>query len=56
MDIAEALKEKAEDQHRLVQRALVAQNIADALERSLAPLGTYKLPGLLDRKIGRAHV
>lgn len=50
METAQALKEKAEAQHRLVQRALVAENIAEALEKSLAPLGTYKLPGLLDRR------
>ena len=50
MEVAESLKEKAEAQHRLVQRALVAENIAAALEKSLAPLGTYKIPGMLDRR------
>lgn len=50
MDVAESLKEKAEAQHRLVQRALVAENIAAALEKSLAPLGTYNIPGMLDRR------
>lgn len=48
METAEVLKAKAEAQHRLVQRALVAENIADALEKSLAPLGHYKIPALLD--------
>jgi hypothetical protein len=50
MEAAAPLREKAEEQHRLVQRALVAQNIAEALEKSLAPLGHYRIPGLLDRR------
>jgi hypothetical protein len=50
MEIADVLRVKAESQNRLVQRALVAENIAEALERSIAPLGTYKIPGMLDRR------
>lgn len=50
MEASAILRDKAEHQNRLVQRALVAENIADALEKSLAPLGTYKIPGLLDRR------
>lgn len=50
MEVSDVLREKAESQHRLVERALVAQNIAEELERSLAPLGTYKIPGMLDRR------
>ena len=50
METSLALQEKADSAHRLVQRALVAENIADALEKSLAPLGTYRLPGMLDRR------
>lgn len=50
MESASILQEKADSAHRLVQRALVAENIAKALEDSLAPLGTYKLPGMLDRR------
>ncbi len=50
MEIAESLAKKAQERNRLVERALVAQNIAEALEKSLAPLGTYKIPGMLDRR------
>lgn len=50
MEIAEGLREKAQESHRLVERALIAANIADKLERSLAPLGTYRIPGKLDRR------
>lgn len=50
METAPILREKAEEKNRLVQRALVAENIAAELEKSLAPLGTYRIPGLLDRR------
>lgn len=50
MEIAQALRDKAEAQHRLVQRALVAEAIADELEKSLKPLGYYNIPELLDRR------
>jgi len=50
MDLAKALREHNEKENRLVERALVAANIADALEESLAPRGTYKIPKLLDER------
>lgn len=50
MDIAKALRDHNEKENRLVQRALVAENIADALEKSLAPRGTYRIPKLLDER------
>lgn len=50
MEIAQALRERAEQQNKLVQRALVAENIADELEKSLAPRGTFNIPRLLDER------
>jgi hypothetical protein len=50
MDLAKALRDHTEKQHRLVERALVAENIADELEKSLAPRGTYNIPMLLDER------
>lgn len=50
MDIAKALREHNEKENRLVERALVARQIADKLEASLAPRGTYKIPKLLDER------
>ena len=50
MDIPQALRDKSAEQNRLVERALVAANIAEALEKSLAPRGTYKIPRLLDER------
>lgn len=50
MEISQPLREKAQETNRLVERALVAANIADALEKSLAPRGTYKIPRILDER------
>jgi hypothetical protein len=50
MDIAKALRDENERKNRLVERALVARAIADKLEQSLAPRGTYKIPKLLDER------
>lgn len=49
MELASALREHNE-KNRLVERALVAENIAEALEKSLAPRGTFKIPTLLDER------
>lgn len=53
-ELAEALREnnakEKDKENRLVERALVAANIADKLEKSLAPLGTYNIPELLDKR------
>lgn len=49
MELAEALR-KNNAHNRLVQRALVAENIADELEKSLAPRGTYNIPMILDER------
>lgn len=49
MDLAKGLREHNE-KHRLVARALAAENIADELEKSLAPLGTFNIPMLLDKR------
>ncbi len=49
MDLVKALRDNNE-KHRLVERALVAENIADDLEKSLAPRGTYNIPTLLDER------
>src|SRR5512139_278857 len=50
MEPSVALREKAEQNHRLVQRALVAEAIADELEKSLKPRGHYNIPPLLDER------
>lgn len=50
MEPSPALREKAEQQHRLVQRALVAEAIADELEKSLKPRGHFNIPPLLDER------
>lgn len=50
MEVSEALRDKAEHKHRLVQRALVAEAIADELEKSLKPRGHYNIPKLLDER------
>lgn len=50
MDLAKALRDNNKQQNRLVERALVAENIADDLEKSLAPRGTYNIPMLLDER------
>lgn len=50
MDLAKVLRDNNEKQNRLVQRGLVAEAIADELEKSLAPLGTYNIPMLLDKR------
>ncbi len=49
MELAQALREHNK-QNRLVQRALIAENIADQLEKSLAPLGTYRISEKLDKR------
>lgn len=48
MELAKALRDHNEQQNRLVERALVAQNIADDLLKSLKPKGYYNIPMLLD--------
>lgn len=50
MDLAEGLRAHNVREHRLVERALVAQNIADKLEKSLLPRGSFKIPKLLDER------
>lgn len=50
MDLAKALRDNNSQQNRLVERALVAQNIADDLLASLAPRGTYNIPMVLDER------
>ena len=50
MDIAKALREHNEQENRLAKRQLIARQIADKLEASLAPRGTYKIPKLLDER------
>lgn len=50
MDLAKALRDHNENESRLVKRQLIARQIADKLEASLAPRGTYKIPKLLDER------
>lgn len=50
MDLAKALRDNNEKQNSLVKRAIIAENIADELEASLAPRGTYNIPMLLDER------
>lgn len=50
MDLAKALRDNNKQQNALVERALVAQNIADDLLASLSPRGTYNIPMLLDER------
>lgn len=50
MELADALRKHNEKQNRLVERALVAEAIADELLASLAPRGTYNIPMLLDER------
>lgn len=50
MELAKALREHNAQQHDLVERGIVAANIANALEASLAPEGTYNIPLLLELK------
>lgn len=50
MDLAKALRDHNEKQNSLVKRAIIAENIADELEASLAPRGTYNIPMLLDER------
>lgn len=49
-DLRLALKRHNEEQHSLAQRGIVAANIANDLEKSLAPRGTYNIPMLLDER------
>lgn len=49
-DIRNALRRHNEEQNQLAKRAIVAENIADELEKSLAPRGTYNIPMLLDER------
>ncbi len=50
MDLAKALRDNNKKQNALVERALVAENIADDLEKSLAPRGTFNIPMVLDER------
>jgi hypothetical protein len=50
MDLAKALRDHTAKQHRLVELGLVAEAIAEDLEKSLAPRGTYNIPMLLDER------
>lgn len=50
MELADALRKHNEKQNRLVERALVAEAIADDLLASLAPRGTYNIPMLLEER------
>lgn len=50
MDLAKALRENNAKQNRLVERALIAENIAEDLEASLSPPGTYNIPMVLDER------
>lgn len=49
-DLAAALRDHNAKQNDLVERAIVAKNIADKLLASLAPLGTFNIPPLLDKR------
>jgi hypothetical protein len=50
MDLAKALRENNKERHGFLERALVAENIADDLFASLLPRGSYNIPGLLDER------
>ena len=50
MDLAKALRENNAKQNSLVERNLVARNIADDLLASLAPRGSFNIPMLLDER------
>ncbi len=50
MDLAKALREHNDQENRLVKRQLIARQIADKLEQSLAPRGTYRIPKILDER------
>lgn len=50
MDLAEALRKNNEKTNRFVERGIVAESIAEELEKSLAPRGTYNIPLLLDER------
>lgn len=50
MDLARALKDHNQKQNTLVERALVATNIADDLLASLKPRGHFNIPLLLDER------
>jgi hypothetical protein len=46
MSLAQGLREH----NSLVKRGIIAESIADALMKSLAPLGTYNIPKMLDER------
>ncbi len=50
MELAEALRKHNTDENSLVERNIVAKNIADELFKSLAPRGTYNIPHVLDER------
>lgn len=48
MDLAKALRDHNTEQNALVERNIVARNIADKLLASLKPKGSFNIPMLLD--------
>lgn len=49
-DLAAGLRKHNKTQNALVERALIAENIADDLLASLSPRGTYNIPMVLDER------
>ncbi len=50
MELADALRKHNDKQNTLVERAIIAENIADALLASLAPRGTFNISMTLDER------
>jgi hypothetical protein len=50
MELAEALRKNNAEQNSLVNRGIIAANIADKLMASLEPRGTFNIPMLLDER------
>ena len=50
MELADALRKHNDQENSLVQRSIVARQIADKLEASLKPRGYYNIPPLLDER------
>lgn len=50
IDPIQAIRSEQAKAHRLVERALIAKNIADKLEKSLMPRGFFNIPMILDER------
>ncbi len=50
MDLAKTLRDHNEKKHRYVEKAMIAEAIAQKLEDSLKPLGHFNIPELLDKR------